>query len=256
MNAVRWARRILARGLAVLVAVTALLASFAAVYVAAGILGALIPGPVGRSASPGDLSRGDNFGGTGGGGSTRIALLGGPLHYDIVLPLTPGIRTGFAFAESGGVPVFYDGAEWLIVGWGAEGFYTTTHWADRRIVPVVWRAITGDASVIRLETGGPVTDPRGIVWIDLDERRLEALAAAILGSFARDARDEAIPLDYEGYSGTDAFFRAKGRFDIFRTCNAWVGRTLRRAGIPFGVWTPMPVSVRLSASWQGLAAGR
>lgn len=38
-----------------------------------------------------------------------------------------------------------------------------------------------------------------------------------------------------------------------RTCNVWVGERLRRAGLPFGNWTPTPQAVRLSLWWNGLA---
>ncbi|MBQ0765923.1 MAG: DUF2459 domain-containing protein, partial [Sulfitobacter litoralis] len=61
-----------------------------------------------------------------------------------------------------------------------------------------------------------------------------------------DADGEPIRSDVAGYTQTDGFFEAKGTFHILRTCNVWIGERLREAGIRFGIWTPMPLSVSLS----------
>ena len=48
---------------------------------------------------------------------------------------------------------------------------------------------------------------------------------------------------------TDAFFAAKGQFNAVYTCNAWVGRQLRAAGLPLGIWTPTTEALSLSLSF-------
>ncbi len=53
----------------------------------------------------------------------------------------------------------------------------------------------------------------------------------------------------KGFGLTDAFFQAKGRFNIFYTCNEWLGRQLRAAGVPMGIWTPTTQAVDLSLWW-------
>jgi len=48
-----------------------------------------------------------------------------------------------------------------------------------------------------------------------------------------------------GYGARDAFYSAKGGYSAFRTCNEWTGRGLRKAGVPMGIWTPLPWGVML-----------
>ena len=80
----------------------------------------------------------------------------------------------------------------------------------------------------------------------MDAATYDRLVDAILASATLDPRGLPIRVDQPGFSGTDAFFEAQGRFHIFRTCNTWVGAMLRQAGLPFGTWTPLPLSVRIA----------
>lgn len=222
--------RLFLRALTVLVALPL-------VYFLLALLGALWPGP------HADLD---------GAARHRVGLARGPIHYDLLLPLTPDSRRRFAFAGAQGVPLSHPEADWLIVGWGAEQFYTGTgSLADMAAGPV-WRAISGDRAVIRLDVAGSVGDQPWLHWVFLNDAQLEALTRAIETSLSRDAGGQPIPLPGLHPATHDAFFRAEGRFDLRRTCNQWIGETLRAAGLPFGRWTPTPQAVSLSLWWNGL----
>jgi hypothetical protein len=45
------------------------------------------------------------------------------------------------------------------------------------------------------------------------------------------------------YSNDDAFFLAHGTYHLLNTCNSWVGRGLRQAGVKVGQFTPLPKTV-------------
>lgn len=211
----RWLRRI---GLA------SLLMLFG--YLVAGTLGGVVPGRVAA------LPQGDD---------QRILLVPEPIHTDILLPLTPDLRAQFGFARGAGVPVDHPMAEWLAVGWGARAFYTTVGGYADVSAGAVWRAATGDASVIRLEAWGRIPDNHGLTEIALSDEQFAALLAAIAGSFAGDSGP--IPVNHPGFSEADAFFEARGRFSPLRTCNVWVGEILRKAGVQVGAWTPFTWSL-------------
>jgi uncharacterized protein (TIGR02117 family) len=172
----------------------------------------------------------------------RAGLIRGPIHTDLLLPLTPDLRESLAFAAKAGVPLDDPRAEWLVVGWGSRAFYTATgSYADLRLA-TVWQAATGDSAVLRLDVAGPVPpDAPGVDWITLSSSQQAALSGAILATFA-----DPTALPDAGFTATDAFFPARGRFHLFNTCNVWIARTLRAAGHPFGIWTPTPFAVRLS----------
>lgn len=203
-------------------------------YLTASVAGGLLPGPTARVDGPA-------------GPPVRIGLIAGPLHYDVLLPLTPALRDRLAFAARAGVPVDHPGADWLLIGWGSRAFYTTAgSYAD--IAPgAVWTAATGDSAVMRLDvTGALPPQAPGIDWLDLTPGQARALTDELLGAITGTAR-----IPDAGFTATDAFFPAAGRFHLLRTCNVWLGERLRRAGVPVGLWTPTPFSLRLSLGRLG-----
>lgn len=197
-----------------------------ALYLAASFILPLIPG-----AGP-DLS----------GPPTRtIGLLQGPIHTDILLPLTAETRASFDFAEAAGVPLTHPDAEWLVFGWGSAAFYTTAGTYADITASAVLTAATGDDAVIRLDALGPLPPLENLRFLTVSEAQFRALLTRTTAALASET-----PLNHDGFTGSDAFFPAQGSFHLFRTCNVWLGETLRAAGIPFGLWTPANWSVSLS----------
>ncbi|MEO1637874.1 MAG: DUF2459 domain-containing protein [Pseudomonadota bacterium] len=195
-----------------------------AAYLIAGTLGGMIK--VG-SPPPPDAER-------------RIGLLPGPIHTDILLPTTPEVREQFGFLAADGLFIDAPEVAWLVTGWGARDFYTTTGgYTDLRPGPV-FRAVTGDSAVMRVFLGGTITDDTGITWITLSDAQFAAVVEQVRTSFDGDLPT---PLEHPGLNGRDLFYPAQGRFHLFRTCNVWVGNVLRKAGVEVGVWTPFTWSL-------------
>lgn len=202
-------------------------------YGLAAYVGAFVP----RSLAPVDVSD-----------TTReIILAQGIIHYDILIPLDDATRADFAFAEDAGVPLSDSDMEWLSLGWGSEAFYTQTGTYGDITLGTTWRAATGDRGAMRIEVYGPLPDHPDLRRVRVSDTQLAALRGAIR------AEMESAPaaLDVTGFSDTDAFFPARGRFHLFRTCNVWVGGILAKAGLPMGAWTPMPYSITASLRWNG-----
>lgn len=199
-------------------------------YLAASLLLPLFPGP-----GP-DLS---------GPPARTIGLLQGPIHTDILIPLTPETRARFAFAEAAGVPVNHPDAQWLVFGWGSTAFYTTAGTYADITASAVLTAATGDSAVIRLDALGALPTMPNLRLLRLSGPQFRSLLARMTATFASET-----PSDRPGFTGSDAFFPAKGRFNLFRTCNVWLGETFRAAGIPFGLWTPANWSVSLALKWH------
>lgn len=201
-------------------------------YLGLAVVGALIPAPHGDVTTTGD----DRW----------IILVQGPIHYDILLPMDDETRDGFAFLANGGVPIDHFNAAWLSVGWGSAAFYTTAgSYADIEFGAMA-KAITGDSGVLRFDVYGPLPDSPHLRRVQISAEQLDTLRIGILANLATPT-----PLPLSGFSDTDAFYPAKGRFNILRTCNVWVGQQLAAAGIAFGRWTPTPYAVTLSLWWNG-----
>lgn len=217
------ALRLLLRSLATLVALPVL-------FFLAGFAGALLPGGGSWEDEPAEV---------------RIGLLHGLIHYDFVLPLDDRLRADFAFA--GGAA---EGSGWLLVGWGAEGFYTATGSYADISAAALWQAATGDAAVIRIDRLPDIPeDFAAVTWLDLSRRQHDALVRGILADLPRDAGGRPLLHSAPGFTATDSFWQAEGRFSLLNPCNQWVSRRLRAAGVPFGLWTPTIQAVDL-ALWR------
>ena len=202
-----------------------------ALYLSAAIFGAIIPGP----AAPDTDAK-----------TREVLLVSGPIHYDLVLPLDALSVKRFTPLAELGIWLDHPAAEWLVVGWGARDFYTQTPTYADLSLPAIWRGMIGDSSVLRLDIAGALPDDLPARRLALSEREYAALLDGIWATLKTDADGEPIRSDVAGYTQTDGFFEAKGTFHILRTCNVWIGERLREAGIRFGIWTPMPLSVSLS----------
>jgi uncharacterized protein (TIGR02117 family) len=182
--------------------------------------------------------RGDHRDIAGGPTSIEIGLVSGPIHYDFLLPLTPETRDVFSFVP---MDIDHADAEWLVAGWGAHGFYTTVGGYSDLSARAIFDGILGDASVVRLDVIGAL--PPSVIdqKIQMTSAQYDALLAAIRASITHTT-----PLPIDGYGPTDVFYHGAGRFHILRTCNVWIGEMLRDAGLAFGAWTPIPLSVTAS----------
>lgn len=178
----------------------------------------------------------------------RIGLIHGLIHYDLVLPMDANLRQHFAFA---GPYVQEPQAEWLLVGWGAEEFYTATGSYSEMSLKVAWASATGDDAVLRVEIAGEIPqDHPNITWLDLSHTQYEALLKGLLSDFDRNAAGQPIRHSAPGFTLSDSFWEAKGSFSILNTCNQWISRQFSAAGIPFGRWTPTIQAVDLTLWWN------
>lgn len=166
----------------------------------------------------------------------RIYVADNGVHTDLILPA--GAFRDFARPEHLADPRY--GAEpYLAFGWGDRDFYLhTATWGD--VNP--WRvakAMVGAGSTVLHVAHIPKPRAGGSVRVLLlrpDEYRR-------LVTYVRDTV-AAGPV-VRGYGARDAFYTAKGGYSAFRTCNEWTGRGLRKAGVPMGIWTPLPWGVML-----------
>ncbi len=171
--------------------------------------------------------------------SHAVYLINGPIHYDFALPLNDDVRTALSALNYAALDDA--DAQTLIIGWGAHTFYTTIGSYSDVSGSAVWRGIFGDASVMRVDVTGHVPENHSLPRILLTDLEYQRFLQALADSFA-----DTTPSPQSGHTATDAFFPAKGTFNILQTCNVWVGQILRRSGVPFGIWTPLPLSVTLS----------
>ena len=207
------------------------LALVPAIYLMMAIIGAVVPGGADHDEGP----------------KTReILLVHGPIHYDLLLPLDAETIEKFTPLAAQGIWLDHPEARWLVIGWGAEHFYTQTRTYTDLSLPAIFSGITGDKTVLRFDIAGVLAEDLPARRVRMTQQQYAALLESIWSSFALAPEGTPQRLDVAGYTSSDGFFAGLGRFNILRTCNVWIGERLRAAGLRFGLWTPMPLSVSLS----------
>ena len=199
---------------------TALLA-LPALYLVAALVGSLVP--VNRDWT--EPAQG-----------TTVYLADNGIHADIIMPVdaqgldwAPLIpKSDFAAPPPGG--------HWIAFGSGEQHVYLDTpRWRDIRL-RTIWSALIGGKRVIHVEY---VPDPYYAVReIRLRPQEYRRLWTAIRADFALDRRGRPQRIDHPGYGPADAFYRATGKANMVRTCNAVVANWLRLAGVRTSLWPP------------------
>ena len=159
-------------------------------------------------------------------GPLQLAIISNPFHTDLVMP-------ALGWQELLDLP---PEARYVAIGWGDLAFYaeTPTIW-DLKLSTVA-KALSGtDQATIHVTwlsypVGGETVHP-----LPVTAEQAAALSAYIRAGFA-EAAPERIP--GLAYGADDMFFRAKGHWTPFVTCNEWLARSLRQAGIRTGFWAP------------------
>jgi uncharacterized protein (TIGR02117 family) len=199
---------------------TALLA-LPALYLVAALIGSLVP-----------VNRGWNEPVDG----TTIYIADNGIHADLIMPVeAQGLDWAPLIPKSdfaGPPPV----TRWIAFGSGERRVYLNTPtWWDIR-PRTLWSALVGGRRVMHVEY---VPSPSYAVrQVRLRPQEYRRLWATIRANFALDRRGRPQQIDHPGYGPSDAFYRATGKANAIRTCNAVVADWLRLAGVKTSLWPP------------------
>ena len=175
----------------------------------------------------------------------EIMVVSNPVHADIVLPVVSSVidwRDHFPPEAFRGDTA---GATHVAIGWGDKGFFIETPtWNDLKVSTAAHALFWPSGTclhVVMLESPN-FTDGRSVKISDQQYRQLTEF---ILASFQKNQQGEKVQIVGESYSDNDAFYEALGTYHLLNTCNSWVGRALRTAGVRCGWLTPMPKTIYL-----------
>lgn len=214
-----------------------IVAALPIIYMGASQLGALIP----RASVTHEIDNSQK--------THTIYLLNGVLHADIAINVDDTLRRKFSFLNQSTLPMQNPNLQYLAFGWGSKAFYTTAGTYSDITLPAVFKAVTGDESVMRVTAYGDISSVANNIVIRLNGEQYLTLLQSIRSSF----RVNTAPVQMQNVSigGSDAFYAAKGPFNIFYPCNQWVGRVLRESGVRVGLWTPTTYTLKQSLSVYG-----
>lgn len=210
-----------ARGLAVLLAIVLL-------YLVLALGGSLIPANAGWT--PPDQG-------------VRIFVYTNGVHSGIIVPAANDVQDWRPLIKARDISdPRYAASSHILFGWGERGFYLNTpRWSDLRAGVAARALFNGRRTLLHTDyVHAPKASP-DIRPLMISKAQYRQLAGRIKGYFRLDAKGQPQPL--KGYGPADAFYESYGRYDLFRTCNAWTGAQLRKIGVRVGIWTPFSQSV-------------
>ncbi|MEW4467268.1 TIGR02117 family protein [Parasphingorhabdus sp. JC815] len=160
------------------------------------------------------------------------------LHTAIIMPAYSDVHDWRTLIRPEDIDSSMGYSSHVMIGWGHEGVYRNAeHWQDLRFSDAVSAILGSDDVLLHVyHLNYPQAYPRFRRSIMVSEAEYRLIVEAIKGRFVLDQAGQSIPS--AGYGKHDIFYKARGHYNVFYTCNSWTSDVLRQAGIRTGIWTP------------------
>ena len=160
-----------------------------------------------------------------------IYLTTNGVHLDIVIPknnidslLLSGLKQG-------------QSDNYLSFGWGDENFYINTpSWGDLTLKNAVTAMFLNSSTLMHVTRHK--SKRSDWIKIKITESELNKLNLYLQKTFKTTENGMKIILKNQGYSSKDDFYKAKGSYSCFKTCNSWVNSGFKESGLKSCLWTP------------------
>jgi uncharacterized protein (TIGR02117 family) len=165
-------------------------------------------------------------------------------HTGLVIPVQHRRDKCFQVLNSSNFAQKYGEYRYIGFGWGDRDFYMASYNSGFPSAITVLDALFQPSETLMhvdFYTNSLRTD-ESVKAIVISQEQYEKLVDQVDASFHK--QDEQYQwLAQAGYGPDDYFFKAKGKYHLFNTCNVWTGSVLRKAGIKTSLWTPLESSV-------------
>ncbi|MFS2205586.1 TIGR02117 family protein [Variovorax sp. Varisp36] len=132
-------------------------------------------------------------------------------------------------------------AEFIAIGWGDREFYLNTPtWGDLTAARAFGALSGGNRALMHVSYLRREQLARGAYSLPLSHAQYAQLVGYVRAALPSG---HASPIAGAHYGDDDAFYEAEGGYHLFETCNTWIGRGLRQAGVTVSRWTPFDFTV-------------
>lgn len=165
-----------------------------------------------------------------------IFLTTNGVHSDIILPKNLMIAALLKDQK------YHPREKFFAFGWGEENFYINTPtWGDLTFSTAFRAAFLESKTLVHVTRYRSKRDK----WIavPVTDKQLKKLNAYILATFDEDENGKQV---IEGATYTpdrDNFYRAKGNYMFYNTCNTWANTALKESDMKASLWTPFDFGV-------------
>ncbi len=176
----------------------------------------------------------------------EVVVTSTAIHADLVLPIRNETMDWSRHLPASDFAGDVGRANRVAFGWGNKEFYVDTRTYDDLTAGTAFRAVFWpSATCMHVEMWDDTVDRAGARKVTISHEQYRRLVDRVLGSFRRDEGGRFLPIEGGAYGANDAFYHANGSYHAFNTCNCWVGRGLKSAGVRTGWFTPLPKTVSL-----------
>lgn len=166
-----------------------------------------------------------------GNNSQTIFLTTNGVHLDIIIAkedLDENLLIGLAHSSH---------ENYFAFGWGDEDFYLNTpNWSDLSFKTAFKAVFLKGQSLVHLTRyQQPQAD---WVAVSLSPEELHRVNQLLFESFQTDSLGNKMLLVGKGYTYYDDFYKAKGSYSLFKTCNTWANAIFKKSGLKACLWTP------------------
>jgi uncharacterized protein (TIGR02117 family) len=169
-----------------------------------------------------------------------IYLRSNGVHADVVVPIKTEAKDwsqsiAYKNTRSGDTVFTY-----VAFGWGDKGFYLETPtWNDLKASTAFRAAFGLGTSAMHTTFYNDLSEDEYCVRLSVSKDQYQRLVSYIEKSLQNDSSGKAITIGENArYGNNDAFYEAKGNYNLFHTCNTWTNNALKAAGQKACWWTP------------------
>jgi len=166
-------------------------------------------------------------------------------HTDIIVPVTNQIkdwRSEISYQNT----ISKDSTnKYVAIGWGDKGFYLNTPtWSQLKFSVAFRAAFALSTSAVHATFCDNLQESADCKKITISNDQYTQLVKYIDNTFKRDAQGGVINIKTTAnYDREDAFYEAKGKYNLFFTCNTWANGALKACGQKAALWTVSDVGI-------------
>jgi len=171
--------------------------------------------------------------------SVTIFVLSNGVHTDIALPLISKTKDWSTVFPRDTFCIKDTCYNYVGFGWGNKEFYLNTpEWSDLKLSTAFRAGFgIGETAMHVKYLKAPRKISGNCAAITVSAKKYSDLVKYIEESF-RVNKGAVTRITHPGYGNHDLFYEAEGKYTMFRTCNVWTNKALKKAGVKTGVWTP------------------
>jgi len=168
------------------------------------------------------------------------------VHTDIVLPTITDQYNWFENVSHFDKVANKESFKYIALGWGDKGFYLNTPtWADLS-ASTAFNAAFGLSGTTAMHATfrKSIKEKDSCKKVLISRAQHQLLIDYITGTFQVGADSRFIKIETDAnYGKTDAFYEAHGTYSLFKTCNTWANRGLKKSDLPAAYWTAFPKGI-------------